>query len=287
MEKPRVSVVVPTYNSATTLAECLESVRSQSYSCIELIIVDGGSSDATAAIAMQYEAKIIEQKSTAALARNIGTTNSSGKYVFFVDSDQILSNSVVQECVRSCEESGAGMVIVPEIFVGEGFWGSCSAEWKNTYEKVGQKYGTTINTLASEPRFFLREQIVRMGMYNDRLVWGEDYDLYTRMRKMNVKETSCSSKIYHCERVSLREILLKILRYGNSMPAYTSVAEQRILLPLIGHSVLTFKELMKERREAPAIVPGCAILLGLKAYFFALGLIVGSVSRVQEVDDSY
>jgi cellulose synthase/poly-beta-1,6-N-acetylglucosamine synthase-like glycosyltransferase len=279
MEKPQVSVVVPTYNSAATLGNCLESVRGQSYSCIEIIVVDGGSTDATAAIARQYEAKIIRQKSTAALARNIGTTNSSGKYVVFVDSDQILSNSVVQECVGSCEESGAGMVRVPEIFVGEGFWGSCSAEWKNTYERVEQEYGAARKILASEPRFYAKEQIVRAGMYNGSLVWGEDYDLYERMRKLGVKEAVCKSEIYHREPTSLRPILFRLFRYGNSMPAYTRSTGQRVLGRMISHSLLALKELLKQHKKYPTIVVGCTILFCLKTCFMAFGLAIGSLPQ--------
>lgn len=278
MEKPRVSIIVPTYNSSATLAHCLKSVRNQSYSPIEIIIVDSGSIDATISIAARYGARIIRQESGAALARNIGIANSTGRYVFFIDSDQVLSTSVVEECVRNCEDGSAGMVRVPEVFVGEGFWSSCSAEWKNSYERVEQKYGATRNILAGEPRFYLKEQIIRAGMYDDGLVWGEDYDLYKRMRKMGVKEALCNSKLYHYEPASLREILFKLFRYGSSMPVYTRRTGQRVLRPMIAHSLLTLKELRKQHRKYPTIFVGCSVLLFLKICFMAFGLVTGSLA---------
>lgn len=279
MEEPKVSTIVPTYNSAATLADCLKSIRNQNYSRIEIVVVDSGSSDGTVAIAAQYKARIIQQKSTAALARNVGIANSTGKYVFFVDSDQVLSISVVAECVKNCEDGNAVMLRVPEVFVGEGFWGSCSAEWKNSYEKVEQEYGATREILTGEPRFYVKEQIVRAGMYNDNLVWGEDYDLYRRMRKMDAKEASCMSKLYHYEPARLSEILFKLFRYGNSIPVYTRSTGQRVLRPMISHSLLTLKDLLKRHREYPAIVAGCAVLFCLKTCFMAFGLVRGSLTQ--------
>jgi glycosyltransferase involved in cell wall biosynthesis len=277
MEKPKVSIIIPTYNSGATLAHCFKSIRNQSYCPIEIIVVDNLSNDTTTAIAAQWEARIIRKKSTPASARNIGIASSTGQYVFFIDSDQALSASVIAECVEKCEEEGARMVRVPEVFVGKGFWGSCSAEWKNSYRKVEEKYGASGNILTGQPRFFAKEQTIQAGMFSDSLVWGEDYDLYNRMRKMDAKEATCKSKLYHYEPVSIREILFKIFRYGHSMPTYTQHAGRRILLSMISHSLLTFKELLKEDIKYPSLIIGCAILLSLKTYFVTLGLVVGTL----------
>lgn len=68
--------------------------------------------------------------------------------------------------------------------------------------------------------FFVKEDIVRVGMFNVALVWGEDYDLYQRLKERNVKEAFCESKLYHYEPVTIKGIVNKNLRYGESMPAF-------------------------------------------------------------------
>ena len=124
----------------TTTARCLSSVQSQSYSSIEVVIVDDFSDDNAANIAKTFGAKVAQTKSNPALARNVGIANSAGKPVF-VDSYQILTRCVVEECVIECDEEKGEMVRVPELFMEEGFWGPCSAEWKNYYVKVEKKFG--------------------------------------------------------------------------------------------------------------------------------------------------
>jgi glycosyltransferase involved in cell wall biosynthesis len=275
MEKHKVSIIIPTYNSAATLARCLKSIRCQSYFSIEVIIVDGLSSDATVRIAEEWGAKVIQRKSTPALARNLGVTGSTGKYVFFIDSDQVLSSSLVEECFRNCERENAGMVRVPEVFVGESFWGSCSAEWKNFYVKVEQRYAASANILTGEPRFFLTELIARVGMLDAALLWGEDFALYGKLKERRVKEVSCRSILYHCEPASVANLLVKNLRYGRSMPTFVTRSRNQVFSPLARHSLLVLVEIFKELGEKPAIVFGCTLLLGLKAYAMMIGLLTG------------
>lgn len=273
MEGPKVSLVIPTYNAGATIARCLSSVRGQSYSLVEVIIVDNFSNDTTTTIAKAFGAKVAQQKSTPALARNVGIANSAGKYVFFVDSDQVLSRCVVEECVAKCEEENAGMVRVPEFFVGEGFWGSCSAEWKNHYVEVEQRFGARGNILSGEPRFFSKELIVRVGMFNAALLWGEDYDLYQRLKRMNVKEVSCQSMLFHCELASVKGIMARNLRYGESMPTFMHHSKKQVFQRVMRHSLLTWGEILSELSENPGITLGCSILLGMKAFAMMAGLL--------------
>ncbi|MDH5788304.1 MAG: glycosyltransferase, partial [Candidatus Bathyarchaeota archaeon] len=167
-EKPKVSIIIPTYNSEGTLSECLKAVFNQSYPFYEVIIVDNFSNDGTVRIAEEFQVKILRQKCNPALARNIGIVNSTGKYMLFLDSDQILSTLVISECIEKCESEGAGMARIPEIFTGKGFWSSCSAVWKNYYIDI-EKLNTIVDDITlGEPRFFLREHVTRVGMLDAR-----------------------------------------------------------------------------------------------------------------------
>lgn len=276
MERPEVSIIIPTYNASATIARCLKSINGQSHSSIEVIIVDNFSNDTTGSIAKAFGANVIQRESTPAWARNIGMANSTGKYVFLIDSDQVLSRCVVEECVTKCEGENAGMVRVPELFVGEGFWGSCSAAWKNYYGKVEQRYGARGDILSGEPRFFAKKQIVRVGMFDAALLWGEDYELYQRLKEMNVKEVSCQSMLYHYEPVSVKEIMTKNLRYGESMPTFIHRSKTQVFSRVIRHSLLTWGGILAEISERPGIALGCTFLLGLKAFAMIAGLIAGS-----------
>jgi probable beta-1,3-galactosyltransferase len=59
MEKPVVSVIIPTYKSSRTLEKCLESIKNQTYKNIEIIVVDNNSTDNTKEIAKKFTQKVI------------------------------------------------------------------------------------------------------------------------------------------------------------------------------------------------------------------------------------
>jgi len=282
MEKPEVSIIVPTYNSGETLAESLKSIKGQTYPSYEVVVVDNFSSDDTLKKAKEFKAKTMQQKCNAALARNIGVTNSVGRYILFIDSDQILSPTVVEECVEKCLNEKAGMVRIPEIFIGKGFWGSCSAVWKNYYQKVEQLYTAYGNILSGEPRFFVREQITRVGMLDTALIWGEDYDLYEKLKKANVKEAVCKSSVYHYELTSLKGILVKNLYYGKYIPIFMKHTQKQIFPLMLRHALLTLKEISRNFKSSPATIVGCAILLCLKTYTLIVSLPVGLLFPIDE-----
>lgn len=90
--QPLVSAVVPVYNNQETIAETLASIFSQDYKNIEVIVVNDGSTDDTAAVLDRYKdvAKVIHQNNAgSAVARTKGIKNASGKYVAFLDADDL------------------------------------------------------------------------------------------------------------------------------------------------------------------------------------------------------
>ncbi|MEM2907214.1 MAG: glycosyltransferase family A protein, partial [Candidatus Odinarchaeota archaeon] len=123
MDKPLVSVVVPTYNSERTIGVCLSSVRKQTYPNIEVIIVDNYSEDKTGEIAEKGGAKFFQLNAERVGAKNFGLKKAGGKYVCFIDSDMELARKVIEECVSLMENNkGIGGIIIPERSVGNSFW---------------------------------------------------------------------------------------------------------------------------------------------------------------------
>jgi len=108
MEKnPKISVIIPTYNSAQFIAEALESVFVQTYKDYEVIVVDDGSTDNTKEVLKPYMSKIryiYKENGGAASARNVGIKNARGEYIAFLDSDDLWLPEKLEKQVKYFEE---------------------------------------------------------------------------------------------------------------------------------------------------------------------------------------
>lgn len=102
MRDELISIIIPVYNSEKYIVECLESVLTQSYKKIEIIIVNDGSTDRSLEICKHFAQNdnrivIINQENQGqSMARNNGANHASGNYVFFLDSDDLLQINAIQ-----------------------------------------------------------------------------------------------------------------------------------------------------------------------------------------------
>ena len=93
MDEKLVSVIIPAYNIEDYIGRCLDSVLSQTYKNLEIIVIDDGSSDRTGEILDDYEKKnhrmkvIHKENGGVSSARNIGIDRANGDYIGFVDGD--------------------------------------------------------------------------------------------------------------------------------------------------------------------------------------------------------
>lgn len=96
------SIVIPVYNGEDTLQETVNSILNQSFTDYEIILVDDGSTDKTGelcdSLALSYEKiKVIHQQNAyLGAARNRGLKEASGKYVYFLDADDLLTDGILQ-----------------------------------------------------------------------------------------------------------------------------------------------------------------------------------------------
>lgn len=253
------------------------SICRQSYRLFEIIIVDSFSTDGTLDIARTFGAEIIRHGGNAAIARNKGVAHSTGDYVLFLDSDQVLSPEVIKECLEECERKGAGMVTIPETFVGRGFWSNCSAVWKNQYRLDVGSAGSSGVRIRGRPRFFVKK-LIRAQLLDDTLIWGEDLDLHERLKKSNMKETTCSSRVFHNELTDFSGLLRKSLHYGRFLPKFMTQTNTRVALPMLQVTFLTLGDIVRNA-HSPLIIVGCTLLLCLKACSIMLVLPVGFLSK--------
>lgn len=101
-ERPLVSVIIPTYNSAPFIRDCVASIRQNTYPNVEIVIVDDGSPDNTLEIVKRLDTEItlVEQPNAGrGSARNNGFNHASGKYIAFLDHDDLLEETSIEERV--------------------------------------------------------------------------------------------------------------------------------------------------------------------------------------------
>ena len=116
-ELPFVSVVIPIYNVAPYLRQCLDSVAEQTLNDIEIICVDDGSTDESPNILREYEEKdkrfyvVRQQNGGPGKARNTGFDLATGKYLIFLDSDDWFEKKMLEEMTDEAEKSKADIVI--------------------------------------------------------------------------------------------------------------------------------------------------------------------------------
>lgn len=112
MSQPTISVVIPAYNRATSLASAVESVSTQTYGDIEIIIVDDGSTDGTRAVVEGLNDDRIrfvrhDVNKGANAARNTGIELAQGRFIAFQDSDDTWHPEKLERQVSACETSAA------------------------------------------------------------------------------------------------------------------------------------------------------------------------------------
>ena len=119
---PLVSIIVPVYNVEQYIRRCIDSIISQSYKNIELIIVDDGSTDSSPQIIKEYKDKAIivtQRNKGQAAARNTGLKYATGNYICFVDSDDYLLNDAIISMIGTIQQTNADFVCGLAISTGK------------------------------------------------------------------------------------------------------------------------------------------------------------------------
>lgn len=113
----KVSIVVPVYNSRKYIGKCIESILNQTYTNIELIIVNDGSKDDSLSIIEEYAKKdsrikcINRKNSGVSATRNAGIQSATGRYIMFVDSDDTINKDTVEDNLKYIVDNDADIVI--------------------------------------------------------------------------------------------------------------------------------------------------------------------------------
>ncbi|MGL6196499.1 MAG: glycosyltransferase family 2 protein [Thermoguttaceae bacterium] len=182
-----VSVIIPTYNRAQFICESLGSVFAQTYQDFEIIVVDDGSTDNTEEVLAPYMDRIryVKQENCgAAIARNRGIFLSTGKYIAFLDSDDMWYPTKLEKQVAVLEENDSvGFVYC------NGAYGKSpdSLIAGQVFSKTSPPSGYIFNQIAFHntiwtPSILIRREVfIKSGVFDPTLRRVEDYDLWLRI----------------------------------------------------------------------------------------------------------
>lgn len=222
---PLVSVILPTYNRANTLGRAIESVLNQTYSNLELIIVDDRSTDETNLIFDKYfgldNVRLISQlEPGCSVARNIGIDASRGHYIAFQDSDDEWLPDKLEKAVSALMSTG----LETGLFYSDMIRVQSDGSWTK-FESPDVERGVLINDrtldyqvygIGIQSAVIKRECFEKAGYFDEGLPRFIDLELFIRLsdhfRFIHCKEALV--KYHACEGISTnKQALVKARRY--------------------------------------------------------------------------
>ena len=221
--KPLVSVIIPNYNYARYVCEAIDSVLTQTYPNIEIIVVDDGSKDESKEILQSYGGKIktiLQQNQGVSAARNNGLTESKGEFIAFLDADDVwLPQKIEKQIERFLSDDLLGLVHVGVEDIDadgkhlsnhlDGLEGDISHEFLLFNRAVVLGGGSGI---------IIRRQILEeIGGFDTRLSTSADWDVF--------HQVSSRSKVGF-----IAEVLLKYRIHGSNMHGNIRRMEREMML---------------------------------------------------------
>lgn len=158
-----VSIIVPVYNVAKYLAECIQGVLDQTFQSWELILVNDGSKDCSGAICDDYAAKddrirVIHKSNTGVSdTRNVGLSNARGKYVMFLDADDYwYDHGALEILVSTAQKYQADIV-------------------RGEYKAVNQDGALLFERPITESKIQLTDKLLSSGVFYTKILDGENF----------------------------------------------------------------------------------------------------------------
>ncbi len=171
----KVSVVITTKNEEKNIANCLESIKLQTWNNVEIIVVDNSSSDNTKEIARNYTRLVFDKGPERSAQRNYGLLDvATGTYGMFIDADMILTSNLLEACVEKICSEDLKALHIEEIVLGRRRLARIRRFERSFYS------GTCIDGV----RFFRLEDFKSINGFDASLPPGpEDWDLDMRFLK--------------------------------------------------------------------------------------------------------
>lgn len=180
---PTVSVVIPTYNCAAYLDEAIGSVLNQSFHDFDIIVVDDGSTDHTAAVLARYDSlpnfRVIRKSNGGpSSGRNAGIAASAAEFVAFLDGDDLLDPHTLELLVQAAGASQASWCVCDVVRFNESFREAQASPIPADGEYLA---GILTDNFVERGMFFRREVFARVGPWPEHLRTREDWELFIRL----------------------------------------------------------------------------------------------------------
>lgn len=257
-----VSIIIPTKNNERTIAPLLNSIKNQSFKEVEVILVDGFSTDNTTKIASSFGARVFKLEGERAKAKNFGIQKSKGDFLLFLDSDMILQPQVVEECIKICSNNVAG-VIIPERSIGKGFWIKVRDFERSLYA----------GSWMESARFFKKEYVIKVDGFDEEVIFFEESTLPIKIQEngMIVNARITSNILHDEEGFNLHKWLRKKKYYAGTADVYSKkyrkYAEKQTSV-LYRINIFLGKGNWKKLIRHPILTIGAFILKTLELIFF-------------------
>lgn len=186
-EGPLVSIVIPVYNGSNYLKEAIESALSQSYSQIEIIIVNDGSTDngKTRKIALEYSDKVhYFEKSNGGVgsALNYGIKKSNGQYISWLSHDDLYVKNKIKAQVKTLKKYGPKTILYSDFAIF-----TENKKSNLTYHRLPRvsphnfRYWITLNNAIHGCSLLIPREIFTHYKFDENLRTTQDYDLWFRL----------------------------------------------------------------------------------------------------------
>lgn len=177
-----ISVVIPAYNAAATIADAVASVEAQTFRDIEIIVVDDASSDSTSAIAKErlqvsgipFRVLCLPINSGPAAARNRGIAGAVGEWIAFLDADDVWLPARLAVQVAAAAEC-------PEVALWCGLLENAQDTGRDSGRVLGLEEFTEHNPVATSTVLVRKTALVDVGGFDEQFRGPEDYDLWIRL----------------------------------------------------------------------------------------------------------
>ncbi|MVN20622.1 glycosyltransferase family 2 protein [Mucilaginibacter arboris] len=198
MSKPLVSIIIPVYNAQKYIAETITSAIKQTWENKEILIIDDGSEDASFSIAKSYESKTIkvflQAKQGASAARNKGIKEAKGDYIQFLDADDLLEETKIEQQLKAINFSNSQLGICPVIHFpdGQSYKNFSPSDYEKNFYKSNSNplqfllklYGAENNQggmIALHAWLTPAELIKKAGFWNESLTVDDDGEYFCRV----------------------------------------------------------------------------------------------------------
>lgn len=207
---PRVSFCIPTLNNETTLDSCLRSIAGQDYPDLEIVVVDGGSTDRTVEIARKYTDKICYDPGTYGSACQTGIEHSTGTILALFDSDIVFPHPRwLADAVRYFNYSDRVSTVWPENVAPPGAPLTTRLYfnyWKAVYaDAIRARRGL----FGGGNSLLTRESVEAIGGITREVHWGADYDWAQKLKERGYQVVYVRDPIYHDTMRTLRQFVKK------------------------------------------------------------------------------